>query len=64
MNRRQAVAELVGDAGGELAKTGQAVFQPELFFELHHFRQVREETHGAVRAASLLANRQDSLTPR
>ncbi len=35
VNRRQAVAELVRDAGGHLADLREALAQPQLLFELH-----------------------------
>ena len=57
---REAVAKLVGDAGGHLPEAGEAVFQPELLFELHHFGQVAEEADDAVRgAARFLAYRRN-----
>ena len=34
VNRREPVAELVGDAGGELAHTRQRFLQPQLLLEL------------------------------
>ena len=60
VDRREPVAELVGDAGGHLAEPSEAVLQPELFFELHHFGQIAEEADDAVRgAAGLFANRRN-----
>jgi len=43
VNRRQPVAELVGDAGGELAHARQRFLQPQLLLELDDRREVREQ---------------------
>ena len=47
MDRRQAVAELVGQPGSELAETGQRVLQPQLLFERDDTREIGEETDDA-----------------
>src|SRR5215467_13308017 len=49
MDRREPVAKLVSDAGGELADTGQAVFQTHLLFERDDRSQIREQTDDAMR---------------
>ena len=48
MDGRQAVAELVGDAGRQLADGGQALLQPQLFLELLDGREVGEQADGSV----------------
>ena len=40
MDGREAVAELVRDAGGHLAEPREAVLQPELLLELHHLGEI------------------------
>ena len=57
MNRRQAVAEFVGDAGGQLADLREALLQPQLLFHLHDRRQIGEEADRAVRAGRTTATR-------
>ncbi len=52
VDRGEAVAELVGDPGGHLPEAGQAVFQSELFLELHHFGEVAEQADDALRGAA------------
>jgi hypothetical protein len=48
VNRGETVAELVGDPRRELAEPGQAVLQPQLFFELHHLGEIREQADRAL----------------
>ena len=55
MDRRQAVAELVRDPGGQLAEPRQAVLQPQLLFELDDVAEVGEQADRAVRAAAVVA---------
>ena len=49
MNRREAVAELVSDAGGHLAEPREAVLQPQLIFEVRDLAQIAEQANRAVR---------------
>ena len=51
VNRRQPVAELVRDAGGQLADRRQAVLQPQLLFEILDRRQIGEQADRAVQLA-------------
>ena len=51
VDRRQPVAELVRDAGGQLAEPRQAVLQPQLLLEIHDLGQVAEQADRAVRCA-------------
>src|SRR5215208_2835368 len=61
MNRREAVAELVREAGGQLTEARQRLFQAQLLFQLHDRRQIREEAnHAGSRVSSTL----DSLCRR
>jgi hypothetical protein len=47
VNRGEAVAELVCDAGGELAHAGERFLQSQLLLELVDGREVGEQTDGA-----------------
>ena len=49
MDGREAVAELVRDAGRHLAEPGEAVLEPQLLLELDDRRQVAEQADGPVR---------------
>ena len=60
VNRRQAVAELVRDARGQLAEPRQAVLQPQLLFELHDLAEIGEQADRARRRARL---RRESARP-
>ena len=53
VNRGQAVAELVRDAGGQLAHPRQAVLQAELLLECDDGREVREEANGSLHVGRL-----------
>ena len=57
VNGGQPVAELVRDAGGELADPRQAVLQPHLLLERHDGREIREEANDAVRRRRLAEER-------
>ena len=57
VNRRQAVAELVRDAGGQLAEARQRLLQPQLLLELDDVGQVREQADDAAAAAPAAAKR-------
>ncbi len=48
---RQPVPELVREAGGQLTDARQRLLQAQLLLELHHFRQVGEETHRRLQIA-------------
>ena len=60
MNRRQAIAELVGDAGSELADLRKTLFQPKLLFHFHDGRQIREQADGAVRLSLAVRERRNA----
>ena len=47
MDRGETVPELVRQAGGQLAQTGQRVLEPQLLFELGDRREIGEEADGA-----------------
>ena len=64
MDGRQAVAELVGDAGGQLAEPRQAVLQPQLLFELHDLAQIGEQADRAVRARRPPSRIGETVMPR
>ena len=46
----------MGDACGEFAQTGQAVFQTELIFQIDHFAQIGEQTDRTVREPGAVPN--------
>ena len=60
LNRRQAVPELVRDAGRQLPHRRQAVLQPQLLFEILHRRQIGEEADRAVQLPVLVRERRDA----
>ena len=64
MDRRQPVAELVGDAGGELAEPREAVLQPQLLFEIDDFAQIGEQADRAVRRDPLSSRIGETVMPR
>ena len=51
VDRREAVAEFVRDAGGQLADGREAVLQPQLLLELLHRGQIGEQADRAVQLA-------------
>ena len=51
MNRRQAVPELVRDAGRQLADRREAVLQPQLLLEILDRGQIGEQADRAVQLA-------------
>ena len=57
VDRGQAVAEFVRDAGGQLAEPGEAVLQPQLLFEIDDFAEIGEQADRAVREARAVADR-------
>jgi hypothetical protein len=48
VDRRQAVAKFMRDAGGQLADPREAVLQPQLLFQLDDVRKVGEEADDAL----------------
>src|SRR5436190_19388466 len=57
VNRREAVAEFVRDAGRQLADGREAVLETKLLLEIFHGRQIGEETDRAVKLAVLVRER-------
>ena len=53
----QPVAELVRDAGRQLADRREAVLQPQLLFEIFDSGQIREQADGAVHRARAVRQR-------
>ena len=52
VNRREAVAELVRDAGRQLADRREAFLEPQLLLEILDRRQIGEEADRAVQLAA------------
>src|SRR5205823_294550 len=48
LNRREAVAEFVRDARGQLADGCEAVFQAKLLFQILHVREIGKQARGAL----------------
>ena len=64
VDRREAVAELVRDAGRQLAEPREAVLEPQLLFELHHVAEIGEEADRPVHAVPISSRIGDTVTPR